>query len=102
MKVTGGLPNAKSKIDLVLGQLVRSKQGRDQGKFYLVYAIDGTTIWLIDGRKRSVSNPKKKNRCHLQHFNKVAADLVDLLVNEKPVTNEDVREAISRLLVSSD
>lgn len=89
----------KSKTSLSLGQLVRSKQGRDQGEFYLVYAVEGDFIWLVDGRKRTVEKPKKKNRRHLQHINKVAADLADMLINGQPATNEDIRKAMSVLLV---
>lgn len=90
-----------NKMSLALGQLVRSKQGKDQGEFYLVYDMDGDTVWLIDGRKRSIDNPKKKNRRHLQHINKVAADLANMLEKGQPVTNEDVRKAISYLLGAS-
>ncbi len=88
----------KSKTSLSLGQLVRSKQGRDQGEFYLVYALEDGFIWLVDGRERPIEKPKKKNRRHLQHINKVAADLADMLTNGQPVTNEDIREAMSVLL----
>ncbi|MGI5891209.1 MAG: RNA-binding protein [Bacillota bacterium] len=87
-----------NKLSLCPGQLVRSKQGRDQGEFYLVYAITNDCLWLVDGRKRRVENPKKKNRRHLQHINKVAADFADMLAKGQPVTNEDVRRAMSNLL----
>jgi len=43
------------------GQLVRSLSGRDKDKYYLVLGREGDTLYLSDGRKRGVQNPKKKN-----------------------------------------
>ncbi|MCL2678128.1 MAG: KOW domain-containing RNA-binding protein, partial [Clostridiales bacterium] len=57
------------------GQLVRSKQGRDQQQYYLVMQIKDDFLFLTDGRKRGVKNPKKKNARHVQKTLRVAADL---------------------------
>ena len=57
--------------DIRPGQLVRSKAGRDKGEHYLVYAvIDKAQVLLVDGRKRTMARPKKKNRAHLQQYGK--------------------------------
>ncbi len=57
--------------DLKPGQLVRSLAGRDKGKHYLVLSeIDQKYVFLVDGQSRPVSRPKKKNRAHLQHYDR--------------------------------
>ncbi|MCL2817344.1 MAG: KOW domain-containing RNA-binding protein [Clostridiales bacterium] len=80
------------------GQLVRSKQGRDQGEHYLVMQIKDNILFLTDGRKRGVKNPKKKNARHVQRTLKVAADLGLLWQNGAHVSDENVRESLHSLL----
>ncbi len=59
--------------DLKPGQLVRSLAGRDKGKHYLVLKeLDDKYVLLVDGRRRSVTRPKKKNKVHLQHYERRA------------------------------
>ena len=56
-------------VELKPGQLVRSLAGRDKGIHYLVLQeIDDRYVLLVDGRRRPVSRPKKKNKAHLQHY----------------------------------
>lgn len=48
-----------------VGEIVQSTQGRDKGNFYLVVAIEKDTLYVVDGRKRLLTTPKKKNVKHL-------------------------------------
>ena len=59
--------------DLKPGQLVRSLAGRDKGKHYLVLKeLDGKYVLLVNGRRRPLNRPKKKNKAHLQHYERGA------------------------------
>ncbi len=49
-----------------MGQVVLSKQGRDQGSFYIIARIEGDFCFLVDGKKMTFERPKKKNKKHLQ------------------------------------
>ncbi len=60
-------------IDLKPGQLVRSLAGRDKGKHYLVlWELDQKYVLLVDGRRRPFARPKKKNKAHLQRYDRRA------------------------------
>lgn len=60
-------------VELQPGQLVRSLAGRDKGRHYLVLQeIDHKYVLLVDGRRRPVARPKKKNKAHLQHYERRA------------------------------
>ena len=48
------------------GQLVRSKQGRDKGKFYLILRVEEDFCLLTDGDKKPVAAPKRKNKKHIE------------------------------------
>ncbi|MBQ1501328.1 MAG: KOW domain-containing RNA-binding protein [Firmicutes bacterium] len=83
------------------GRLVRSKAGHDKGHFYLVLACAGNILYLADGRRRGVANPKKKNISHVQIVHKVAADFVKDEGLTLP-SDLDIRAAVSKLIKESE
>lgn len=48
------------------GMLARSKAGHDKGKVYVIYELDETDVYLVDGKIRTKENPKKKKKKHVQ------------------------------------
>lgn len=48
------------------GMLAKSKAGHDEGKVYVIYDMDETYVYLVDGKIRTMDNPKKKKRKHVQ------------------------------------
>ncbi|MCR4712169.1 MAG: KOW domain-containing RNA-binding protein [Clostridia bacterium] len=78
------------------GQLVRSKAGRDSGRYYLVLRAETDFLLVADGRRRPVENPKRKNIRHLQPVHRVAAD--SWVREGKQPSNEQVRAAIKAML----
>ena len=81
----------------MIGRLVRSKAGRDKGRYYLVLARAADILYLADGRKRGIANPKKKNIRHVQLVHKVAADLVSKKNGELP-SDLEIRAAMAELM----
>ncbi|MDT3699490.1 MAG: KOW domain-containing RNA-binding protein [Thermincola sp.] len=88
-------------IDIKVGQLVRSAAGRDEGKYYLVYdVLDKAFVRVMDGEKKKLTNPKKKNMKHLAFFPEVAESIADKLNRGEKVTEEEVAEATKTLGLS--
>lgn len=52
-------------MEVVQGQIVASRAGRDKTKFYMVARIEQERVWLVDGRKRPLQAPKSKNIRHI-------------------------------------
>ena len=48
------------------GFLASSKAGHDKDKVYVIIKEDAEYVWLADGHLKSVSNPKKKSKKHIQ------------------------------------
>ena len=48
------------------GMLAKSKAGHDKGKVYVIYDVNETYVYLVDGRIRVLENPKRKKRKHVQ------------------------------------
>ncbi|EFI41396.1 MULTISPECIES: KOW domain-containing protein [Peptoniphilus] len=53
-----------------VGQVVKSKSGRDAGLIFLVYEIlDDSYVYIVNGSNRKLNNPKKKKIKHLIKYN---------------------------------
>lgn len=59
-----------SSCNLSIGQIVKSKAGRDKQESFIVYEIlNDNYVLIVDGRLRKISKPKKKKVKHLQKTN---------------------------------
>ncbi|QNO14768.1 RNA-binding protein [Alkalicella caledoniensis] len=68
--------------DVQIGNLVRSKKGRDKDKLYVILELQGDRVTLVDGKFRTIKKPKQKNVKHIrlvsnQSFIKNPAHLTD-------------------------
>lgn len=61
-------------MDLVRGQLVRSRAGRDAARTFAVLAVEGQMLFLADGRLRRLSCPKRKKNKHVAPIATVLAE----------------------------
>lgn len=79
-------------MSLEVGEIVKSNAGRDKDHYYLVTkVINNKYIEVVDGNKRKINNPKKKNIKHLDKTGFVAEELKLWLESGKRVRNEDVK-----------
>ena len=62
-----------------VGQLVRSKAGRDKGVDFVGVKSDNGYVYVADGRMRKLENPKKKKIKHIQGSYKVSDSLAELI-----------------------
>lgn len=79
----------------MIGMFAISKAGHDKGKMYLVVGEDETTVELSDGRIRTLDNPKKKKKKHVQIVKKdLDPVLMHKLLREETIYNEEIKHAI--------
>ena len=50
----------------MIGFLASSKAGHDKDKIYVIIKEDKEYVWLADGKIKTVDNPKKKRKKHIQ------------------------------------
>lgn len=48
------------------GYLARSLAGHDKGQLYIILKAEGEYVYLVDGKKRTIHNPKRKKKKHVQ------------------------------------
>lgn len=77
------------------GQFATSKAGHDRDELYVIVAVEGDYVYLCDGKYRTISKPKKKNRKHIQPILKtVDEELLMKLKNHEKVMDEQIKYAI--------
>ena len=81
--------------DIKVGQVVKSKSGRDKDKLFIVLDIvDDFYVLLVDGRLRKLKSPKLKNIKHLNVYKSVIDDLSEKKA-KKEINNSYIREVLA-------
>ena len=81
--------------DLKIGQIVKSKAGRDKGRIFLICeVVDEQFVLVCDGDLRKLNNPKKKKVKHLMVYNTVLTEFAERLQ-----CNENLDDAYIRKLL---
>lgn len=85
-------------MQLLPGRLVKSIAGRDRGQSYLVCSVmqDGF-VHVVDGRKRPLARPKRKNPRHLKLRPAAAEELATKWEQGETVEDAEVRAALATL-----
>ena len=65
-------------MEYCVGQLVRSKAGRDIGTDFIVLKVEDGYVYVADGSVRRLENPKKKKLRHIQPSKTVSAEAAEL------------------------
>lgn len=74
--------------ELTVGQVVKSRAGRDAEKVFLILDIvDEQNVHIVDGELRKLDNPKKKKVKHLIVYKTVATEFKQKL-DEKSMIND--------------
>lgn len=79
--------------DVKVGWLARSKAGHDKDQIYVIVGMEQGSLYVADGRLKTVEDPKRKNPRHLQT---IKLDIKELLPDNSrgPLRNEDIKYAL--------
>lgn len=81
------------------GMFAASKAGHDKDTIYLIVREEAEYVYLADGKYKTLENPKKKNKKHIQIIKKKSDDMLrEKLINKQPVYNEEIRKAIGGIV----
>ncbi len=75
----------------MIGYLAYSLLGHDKGKVYLIVQEDKDFVYLADGDVRTIAQPKKKNKKHIQVIKKTGRR-----TDMSSVTNEEIKYQIKQ------
>ena len=80
--------------------VVRSLNGRDEGKYFLVIETVDEYSLLADGKGRRVEKPKRKKNKHLSREDVADAQIAAKLIAGEKITNNEVRRAMAQYAAS--
>ena len=75
--------------------IVFSLAGHDKGREYVVLKTDGSFAWLVDGKTRKLTNPKRKSLKHLCLGKMGYPELADAL-NAGKTTDSAIRKELAK------
>ncbi|RQD70198.1 MAG: RNA-binding protein [Tindallia sp. MSAO_Bac2] len=83
---------------LRVGQMVKSQQGRDQGRhFIIIDVLDDQYALLVDGNLRRLDKPKKKKIKHFKATNQISEEIKNRIESDGKLNNALVRKEIEKL-----
>lgn len=82
-------------MEIAKTNIVRSDAGRDQGKLFVVLAVEGEYLLLADGKTRKVETPKRKKRKHVLFFAEDESRLADKINRNERITNSELRRTLA-------
>ena len=86
------------KPEVEIGRVVRSTQGRDAGRLFVVVGFaDEAHALLCDGDLRRIAAPKKKKRKHFLPTQELISSLRERLESGQAVTDPEIRKALAAL-----
>ena len=53
--------------NLTIGTIVKSIAGHDKDNLFVIINVENEYVYLVDGKCRTLSKPKKKKIKHVQH-----------------------------------
>ncbi len=77
--------------NIVLGQIVKSKAGRDKDRYFVVIGFEKEQyLYIADGDLRKIDRPKKKKIKHLARTDIVLKEIAEKLKKGRKITNAEL------------
>lgn len=81
--------------EITIGQVVKSRAGRDKGRVFLVLdIIDDQYVLIVDGDLRKLEKPKKKKIKHLMVYNTVIKEFEEKLQSKQGINDAYIRKLL--------
>ncbi|WP_338028365.1 KOW domain-containing RNA-binding protein [Crassaminicella indica] len=87
--------------EITVGQIVKSKAGRDKDRAFIVIGIvDEQYVLIADGDLRKIDKAKKKKVKHLQKYNIISNEVKKRIENDEKISNLFLRRELEKLGLS--
>lgn len=83
-----------NELDVKVGSIVLSKQGRDKDNYFVVVSVDNGFVYLVDGGMRKFASPKRKNIKHVSYAGVDLQNIADKLHSQRKVFDSEVKSAL--------
>lgn len=80
--------------DYQVGQIVKSRAGRDKSNLFVIIDKNNEYVYLVDGKIRKMDHPKKKKVKHIEATNYIDTNIVNKINSDQKIVNADIRKAL--------
>ena len=77
-----------------IGQIIKSKAGRDKDRLFVIIDIKGEYVYLVDGDLRKLEKPKMKKIKHVQPTNNILESIREKIITDQKILNAEIRKTI--------
>ncbi len=78
----------------VIGGICKSTQGRDEGRYYIICAIENDVVYVTDGNFKKLQSPKKKNVKHLYLLPEKSESIGAKILDGRQVFDTEIYSAL--------
>ena len=82
-------------LEFMIADVVETTAGRDAGKLFYVIEADETYLMLVNGKDRSLENPKRKKRKHAKKVLRSETRVAEKLRAGDKVLNSELRRDLA-------
>ncbi len=83
-------------MQLERADIIRSLNGRDKGRLFIVYDVEPDFIYLVDGKRRRTETPKRKKSKHVELVGRCDDQFVERITTGDKISNGDVRKVLAQ------
>lgn len=84
--------------EITVGQIVKSKAGRDKDRIFIIIdIIDEQYVLVADGDLRKIDKAKKKKIKHLAKYNIISSEINKKISTNEKITNLLLRRELEKL-----
>lgn len=87
-------------LNLEIGDIVKSISGRDKNNLFVVYKLEDNYAYLVDGKLRTIQNPKKKKLKHICRAGSKSETLKHKWQSGVKVLDAEIRNTINNLIIT--
>ena len=84
-------------LEFMIADVVVSTAGRDAGKLFYVIGADETYLTLVNGKDRTLENPKRKKCKHTRWLMRPDTRVANKLKSGESVLNSELRRDLAYL-----
>ena len=83
--------------DIQISDVVRATAGRETGKLFYVVDVDDVYLSLVNGKDRTLEQPKRKKRRHVDKVLRSETRVAEKLKQGDKVLNSELRRDLAYL-----
>lgn len=75
-------------------EFAKSLAGHDKNHIYFLWKKEERFVYLVNGSTHTIEHPKRKNEKHFQIIKNIPENVMEMLKESEPLTDDRIRQAV--------